>query len=74
MLMHHSVHNRLRNDSFSVGYTLPLDEAMAPRAVILIVSGSDGRAETLQLNNSQTVRDDLHCVIGGANRNSWAAY
>ena len=41
----------------SVSQSLPLDEAVASRAVFVVVSGSDGRADWLkrfwsQLNNS----------------------
>ena len=46
---------------------MPLDEAIASRAVFVIVSGSDGRAETLlgQLNNSKTVRDRPYVCVNG---------
>ena len=45
---------------------LPLDEAVASRAVFVIASGSDGRAERLwsQLNNSKTVRDRPYASMG----------
>ena len=51
-------------DTFEMRYFynfLPLDEAIASRAVVVIVSGSDGRTGGRkhfwnQLNNSKTVR------------------
>ena len=54
---------------------LPLDEAMASRAVFVIASWSDGRVEGRkrfwsQLNNPKAVRDRRW----GANRNPWAIY
>ena len=54
---------------------LPLDEAIASTAVFVIISGSDGRAETVwsKLNKSKTVWDRPY-VSTGANRNPWAGY
>ena len=48
---------------------LPLDEAIASRAVFVIASGSDGRTGGRkrywsQLNNSKTVRDRPYVSIG----------
>ena len=57
---------------------LSLDEAIAARAGIVIVSGSDGRMGgwrrfSSQLKHSKTVRDDNICKQG-ANRNPRAGY
>ena len=47
---------------------LPLDEAIASRAVFVIMSGSDVRAETLfepaMLGNSKTVADRPYVSMG----------
>ena len=44
---------------------LPLDEAVASRAVFVIVSGADGLTGLWgQLNNSKTVRDIPYVSVG----------
>ena len=65
-----SLENAYHDTTFSVIFSaLPLDEAVASRLVIVIASGSDGRADWRkrfwsQLNNSQTVRDRPYVSIG----------
>ena len=51
---------------------LSFEEAIASRAALVIVSGTDGRADGRkrfwsQLNNTKAVK-------GGSNRNTWAGY
>ena len=55
--------------------TLPLDEAVAYRAVLVTVSRSDERAETLlepAIHKAQKRQQVDHMCQWGANRKVWA--